>query len=76
MSELPEGETVRVKAGDRVRMAGVMRDDPCPMEIGATGTVREVFPKFYNMPAQIDVEWDNGRSLMLLEHDPFEVLPQ
>ena len=56
-------------------MTGVMPNDPCPMEVGATGTVIEVVPKIGNLPGQIEVEWDNGRALSLLERDPFEVLP-
>ena len=63
---------MRVKAGDRVKMTGVMRDDPAPMEIGAEGTVREVFGE--RSITQIDVDWDNGRSLMLLPNDPFQVI--
>lgn len=67
---------MRVQPGDRVRVTGVMPDDPCPMEVGATGTVIEVVPRFANLQSQIEVEWDNGRTLCLLENDPFEVLPR
>jgi hypothetical protein len=56
------------KEGDRVRVTGVMKDDPNPMEVGAEGTV--TFVNEY----QIAVAWDNGRSLMLLPEDPFIVL--
>lgn len=64
---------VRVPSpGDRVRMVGVMADDPAPMEVGATGTVTTVFQSG-GFP-QIVVAWDNGRSLMLLPHDPFVVI--
>lgn len=61
------------KIGDRVRMTGVMPDDPDPLAIGDEGTVTEL-----GDPAggrrQIFVDWDNGRALILLETDPFEVL--
>jgi hypothetical protein len=62
----------RVKEGDRVRMTGIMRDDPYPMEVGAEGTINHVNegPGF----AQYGVTWDNGRSLMLLPEDPFIVI--
>jgi hypothetical protein len=59
--------------GDRVRMVGVMRDDPAPMEVGAEGTVTDV-----NRAVDVKqyvVAWDNGRRLMLLHHDPFIILP-
>ena len=63
----------RAKKGDRVRMVGVMRDDPAPLEVGAEGTV-----SYVNSDVAIKqyvVEWDNGRRLMLLPDDPFIVLP-
>jgi hypothetical protein len=58
---------------DRVRMNGVMPDDPCPMEIGAEGTVRAIGAMIQGR-TQIDVDWDNGRTLMLLDTDPFTVI--
>lgn len=65
----------RVKVGDRVRMTGVMRDDPAPIEVGTEGTVNHVNevggPHGF---IQYGVTWDNGRTLMLLEDDPFVVL--
>lgn len=62
------------KVGDRVRMTGVMPNDPAPMEVGAEGTVTVVWETGGDtLPAQIGVDWDNGRSLMLLPTDPFEV---
>jgi hypothetical protein len=67
-----------VRPGDRVRMTGIMRDDPAPMEVGAEGTVREIWGNQERWDGsqliQIDVEWDNGRSLMLLPNDPFTVI--
>lgn len=65
------GRGVLPAAGDRVRMIGVM-EDPDPLPVGAEGTVRGVSPA---PPfAQIDVEWDNGRTLFLLPGDPFVVV--
>ncbi|WP_280311211.1 DUF4314 domain-containing protein [Nocardia abscessus] len=57
--------------GDRVRITGIMPDDPSPLEIGATGTVTGVR---YQAISQIDVKWDNGRNLILLPNDPFEII--
>lgn len=61
-----------LKPGDRVRMTGLMPDDPCPIPVGEEGEVvalvgTEQFP-------QIDVKWDSGRTLFLLPTDPFEVI--
>jgi hypothetical protein len=68
-----------VRKGDRVRMTGIMPDDPAPMEVGAEGTVEEVtesvWLRGYAGGGQIMVKWDNGRSLILLPTDPFIVLP-
>lgn len=61
-----------VKPGQRVRMVGVMPNDPDPIPVGEEGTVislvgSRTFP-------QIDVNWDSGRTLFLLPDDPFEVI--
>ncbi len=61
-----------VSPGDRVKITGRMIGDPAPMEIGAQGTVQHIYSS--GSGAQIDVRWDNGRSLMLLPHDPFTVI--
>ena len=50
------------KAGDRVRLVS-MTDDPDPIPAGTTGTVAGVYPQ--RDWSQVDVDWDNGRSLML-----------
>lgn len=55
--------------GERVRVTGIMQDDPYPMEVGAEGTVVGV--NVSSLGAQIDVDWDNGRTLFLLENDPY-----
>lgn len=63
------------KKGDRVRMTGIMPEDPSPMEVGAEGTVSEINKSYYpDQAAQIYVDWDNGRSLILLSSDPFMVI--
>lgn len=59
-----------VSKGDRVRVTGTMSNDPAPMEVGAEGTVTYVSEQF----GQYGVDWDNGRSLMLLQGDPFVVI--
>lgn len=56
-----------VSIGDRVRIVGVMADDPCPMEVGSEGTVNWIGE------GQIGVAWDSGRGLLLLPEDPFIV---
>lgn len=57
-------------AGDRVRMTGLMPNDPAPLPIGTEGTVVVCHPKV----RQITVDWDNGSSLILLPTDPYEVI--
>jgi hypothetical protein len=62
--------------GDRVRLLR-MQDDPDPIAPGTTGTVvsaaRHGLGK--DMWVQIDISWDNGRSLMLVSPpDEFEII--
>lgn len=64
MAQLPE-------VGDRVRMVGVMENDPDPMAVGDEGTVEAV--NVSSLGVQIDVTWDNGRTLFLVGEDPFIV---
>lgn len=62
---------------DRVRITGVMPNDPSPMEVGAEGTVTEVgepLPSAWGGSRQIFVDWDNGSTLILLDTDPFVVV--
>ncbi len=60
------------KPGDRIRLLA-MPDDPDPIEPGTTGTVVAV--RDQGTWAQVDVKWDNGRTLMLVvPPDEFEVL--
>ncbi|MGH3783120.1 MAG: DUF4314 domain-containing protein [Pseudonocardiaceae bacterium] len=56
--------------GTRVRITGVMPEDPNPLPIGTEGTVTG------GSGAQLFVDWDEpGRGLMLLTDDPYVVLP-
>lgn len=64
-------------AGDRIRMVGVMADDPDPLPVGATGTVTHVVVTGLSGPGrvQIWVDWDDSqRTLMVLGSDPYEVI--
>jgi hypothetical protein len=55
-------------------MTGVMPNDPCPMAVGDEGTVEMIGAEIQGR-TQIYVKWDNGRSLILLDSDPFVVVP-
>lgn len=50
-----------MKPGDRIRLLEM--DDPDPIPVGATGTVVAVYQ--HGDWFQVDVDWDNGRTLML-----------
>jgi hypothetical protein len=57
--------------GDRIRLLA-MPDDPDPIPLGSTGTVISVTTGPF---AQIEVDWDNGRTLALIPGvDRFEVI--
>lgn len=61
--------------GDRIRLVA-MHDDPDPIQAGQTGTVGGVrrfeYPQTWH---QIDVAWDNGRTLMLVSPpDRFDII--
>jgi hypothetical protein len=70
-----EEEEVIPAVGATVRVTGIMPDDPCPMEVGATGTVLGIGAEIQGR-TQIDVKWANGRTLFLLDTDPFVVLDE
>lgn len=60
------------KAGDRIELVKMV-DDPDPIAAGTQGTVKWV--NDLGTFQQIDVEWDNGRTLMLtVPSDEFVVL--
>ena len=57
--------------GTRVRVTGVMPNDPDPMPVGAEGVVTG------GNGGQIWVAWDDSRrSLILLPTDPYQVVTQ
>jgi hypothetical protein len=61
------------KVGDRIRLIH-MPEDPDPIPSGSLGTVCAIYPHHRWM--QVEVDWDNGRSLMLsLPDDVIEILP-
>ena len=63
-------------AGDRIRLVS-MQDDPDPAQVGQVGTVVSVSRHDGGKDAwhQIDVAWDNGRTLMLVSPpDRFVIL--
>jgi hypothetical protein len=58
------------RRGDRIRLLA-MPDDPDPIPTGSTGTVISATTGAF---AQIDVEWDNGRTLALIPGvDQYEI---
>ncbi|TWU28040.1 DUF4314 domain-containing protein [Novipirellula artificiosorum] len=52
----------QLKPGDRIRLIS-MTDDPDPIPAGTLGEVVGVYP--HGDWTQVDVDWENGRSLML-----------
>ncbi len=64
------------RSGDRIRLVA-MQDDPDPIAVGQTGTVTAVTPHGAGSGRwfQIDVSWDDGRTLMLVSPpDAFEII--
>lgn len=53
---------IRLKKGDRIRLVS-MPQDPNPISVGSLGTVVAV--RDQREWTQVDVDWDNGRTLML-----------
>lgn len=65
-----------LRPGDRIRLEG-MHADPDPILVGETGTVVSCHRHITGGNAwfQIDVAWDNGRTLMLVcPPDEFEII--
>jgi hypothetical protein len=52
----------RLRRGDRIRLVS-MPHDPDPIPAGTHGTVTAIHE--HQDWAQVEVDWDNGRSLML-----------
>ncbi|HUE74563.1 MAG TPA: DUF4314 domain-containing protein [Pirellulaceae bacterium] len=76
----PENRRLAIKVpspGDRIRLVR-MSGDPHPIEAGRRGTVIEVERHGVGADVwhQIQVAWDNGRTLMLTSPpDEFEIVP-
>lgn len=49
-------------------------DDPDPIPVGTEGTVDWVGQWISEYTRQIGVKWDNGRTLILLGSDPYQVI--
>jgi hypothetical protein len=61
------------KPGDRIIVIGRMSNEPVPIQVGTTGTIREVWNEGDPLE-QVSVDWDpspNGerRTLMLVPSD-------
>ena len=68
--------TTLTRIGDRIRLFS-MSDDPHPITPGQTGTVIVIssFGEGKDRWHQIDVSWDDGRTLMLVSPpDRFEII--
>ena len=62
------------QVGDRVRLVR-MGADPDPIPVGALGTVTDVDHQVAFRSTQVSVDWDSGRTLMLvLPEDAVEVV--
>jgi len=64
------------RPGDRIQLLA-MQDDPDPIQTGSVGTVVRVerHGSGRDVWHQIDVAWDNGRTLMLVSPpDAFEIV--
>lgn len=64
---------MRPQVGDRVKMVGIMPNDPDPIPVGMTGTITLVTPMSSPIQ-QYYVSWDGPRSLCLLPGDPFVII--
>jgi len=63
-----------MKEGDRI-VLDHMADEPDPIPVGTEGTVR--FISKLGDWTQVDVEWENGRNLMLsIPPDRAHVIPR
>jgi hypothetical protein len=68
--------SVPCKVGDRIRLTAPIIDayPPPGLPAGLEGTVNDVNTACGPDSFQVGVAWDNGRSLMLLPGDAFEVI--
>jgi hypothetical protein len=68
---------VKLRVGDRIRLAEPMRDDPWPIAAGAEGTVTGTSELHLgdDIFEQVEVAWHDGRSLGLTcPPDRYEVV--
>ena len=61
----------QLKQGDRIRLVS-MPQDPDPIPVGSLGTVIALYDHREWM--QVDIDWDNGRTLMLTMPDDCVVI--
>jgi hypothetical protein len=62
-NEMTAGQAgLTFRPGQRIRLLEMV-DDPDPLPVGSLGTITDV--RNIGDWLQIDVDWDNGRSLML-----------
>jgi hypothetical protein len=68
--------TAPCKVNDRIRLTAPVTDEypPPGLPAGLEGTVEWVNTWESELTSQIGVKWDNGRSLLLLKGDKFEVI--
>ena len=61
------------KVGDKIELLQ-MNNDPNPIPVGAKGVITRIGPMPYD-ETQIEVKWENGRTLMLIHpEDKFKVI--
>lgn len=65
--------SVKPSVGDRVQIVGMMQD-PNPLPVGLQGTVNWVNAWTSELTRQFGVRWDNGRSLGLIDIDPYTII--
>ena len=62
-----------MKVGDTIELIA-MPEDPDPIRVGTKGTIKHIGREFQGI-RQIDVEWENGRKLMLsVPPDQFKIV--
>lgn len=66
---------VKANPGDRVKITGAMPNEPDPIPVGTVGVVTDVLNAGTRFEQYV-VDWDTGRSLMLVPDDPFDVVDE
>ncbi len=68
----PNSRIAELKVGDHIRLLR-MADDPDPIPVGTMGVVTAIHN--HSEWAKIEIDWDNGRKLMLsIPDDCVEVI--